>query len=86
MPREPRKIGNTGGLSDRWCGASAGPQLTLIRNVNIFDGNSEQLAVGQDVLIEGNLINQIGAGIAAAATVRLLTQTGHEYDAIPTNI
>jgi imidazolonepropionase-like amidohydrolase len=45
------------------------PKLTLIRNVNIFDGKSKQLAMGQDVLIEGNLIKQIGTGITAAATI-----------------
>jgi imidazolonepropionase-like amidohydrolase len=45
------------------------PKLTLIRNVNIFDGKSEQLVMGQDVLIEDNLINQIGSGITAPATV-----------------
>jgi imidazolonepropionase-like amidohydrolase len=37
----------------------------LFRNVNIFDGSSEQLAISQDVLVEGNLINQIGKGLKA---------------------
>ena len=38
-------------------------KLTLFTNVNIFDGTSERLAMGQDVLVEGNLIKQIGTGL-----------------------
>ncbi|NIL95288.1 MAG: amidohydrolase family protein, partial [Woeseiaceae bacterium] len=37
----------------------------LITNVNIFDGTNEQLALGQDVLVEGNLIKQVGQGLRA---------------------
>jgi len=40
----------------------ASPQ-TLFTNVNVFDGKSEKLAMGQDVLIEGNLIVQVGKGL-----------------------
>ncbi|MCP4408266.1 MAG: amidohydrolase family protein [Gammaproteobacteria bacterium] len=35
----------------------------LITNVNIFDGNSEILVQGQDVLIEGKLIKKIGQSL-----------------------
>ena len=37
----------------------------LIKNVNVFDGTSEKLAMGQDVLVEGNLIKKIGKGLKA---------------------
>ncbi len=37
----------------------------LITNVNIFDGKSDMLAMSQDVLVEGNLIKQIGQGLKA---------------------
>ena len=40
-------------------------QQTLFTNVKIFDGKSEQLATGQDVLVEGNLIKRIGTGLKA---------------------
>jgi len=40
---------------------------TLFTNVNIFDGKSEKLSMGQDVLVEGNLIKQIGKGLTARA-------------------
>jgi imidazolonepropionase-like amidohydrolase len=40
-------------------------EWTHIRNVNVFDGISESLAMGQDVLIEGNLIKQIGPALAS---------------------
>ena len=37
----------------------------LIRNVNIWDGVSDQTAPGQNVLIEGNLIRSIGSNPSA---------------------
>ena len=36
------------------------PKQVLIRNVNIFDGKTDTLAMSQDVLVEQNLIKQIG--------------------------
>jgi imidazolonepropionase-like amidohydrolase len=42
----------------------ASPQ-TLFTNVNVFDGKSEKLAEGQDVLVEGNLITRVGKGLKA---------------------
>jgi len=41
------------------------PNRILITNVNIFDGVSEDLAVGMSVLIEGNLISQVATAIPA---------------------
>ena len=38
------------------------PTQVLIKNVNIFDGKTDKLAMGQDVLVEGNLIKRIGQG------------------------
>ena len=38
---------------------------TLFTNVNVFDGKSSKLAMGQDVLVEGNLIKKIGKGLKA---------------------
>jgi imidazolonepropionase-like amidohydrolase len=46
--------------------AQGSPTLVLIKNVNIFDGTSESLITGQDVLIEGSLIKQIGPGLSAS--------------------
>lgn len=40
-------------------------QTTLIKNVNIFDGKSEKLLTGYDVLIKKNLISRIGKGVAS---------------------
>jgi len=37
----------------------------LFTNVNIFDGKNDALAMSQDVLVEGNLIKQIGQGLKA---------------------
>ena len=36
------------------------PSQILIKNVNIFDGKSEKLIQGKDVLVEGNLIKKVG--------------------------
>lgn len=44
---------------------SLASESTLITNVNIFDGKSEKLINDQSVLIENNLIKQIGKGIEA---------------------
>jgi imidazolonepropionase-like amidohydrolase len=46
------------------------PAQTLITNVNVWDGTSDGLAMGQNVLIEGQLIKQVGPDISApGATV-----------------
>jgi imidazolonepropionase-like amidohydrolase len=42
------------------CAQAAKPSYTLIRNVKIFDGVRDELTPG-DVLIEDNLIKQVGA-------------------------
>jgi len=41
----------------------------LITNVNVWDGTSETLQMGMDVLVEGSFIKQIGPGIEADAIV-----------------
>ena len=38
-------------------------EVTLFKNVNIFDGVSEQLITGQDVLIVRNKIHKIAENI-----------------------
>jgi len=40
------------------------PKFTLIENVKIYDGHSDKLLAGK-VLIEGNLIKDVGAGVKA---------------------
>ena len=40
-------------------------QPTLFTNVNIFDGTTDRLITGQDVLVEDNLIARIGPGLTA---------------------
>jgi imidazolonepropionase-like amidohydrolase len=37
----------------------------LFKNVNVFDGTSDKLAMGMDVLVDGNLIGKIGKGLSA---------------------
>jgi imidazolonepropionase-like amidohydrolase len=41
------------------------PKQVLFKNVNIFDGWTDGLVMGQDILVEGNLIKQIGKDIEA---------------------
>ncbi|WP_027136576.1 metal-dependent hydrolase family protein [Gaetbulibacter saemankumensis] len=38
--------------------------VTLIKNVNIFDGKNERLIPGSDVMIEGNMIKEIGKNLS----------------------
>lgn len=41
------------------------PEVTLIKNVNIFDGKKDTLTRDKDVLVEGNLIKQIGQNLVS---------------------
>jgi imidazolonepropionase-like amidohydrolase len=41
-------------------------QQVLFTNVNIFDGKSNKLAMDMNVLVEGNLIKQVGPNLKAA--------------------
>ena len=45
------------------------PQQTFITNVNIWDGNAEELLMGSSVLIEGNNIVGIGTAASDGATI-----------------
>ena len=51
-------------------------EVTLIKNVNIFDGKSEKLLMGYDVLVVKNLIKKIGKGITLADTYEIDVTTG----------
>jgi imidazolonepropionase-like amidohydrolase len=48
----------------------------LFTNINIFDGRSDQLTMGQNVLVEGNLIVQIGEGLKADAGATVIDGGG----------
>ena len=50
--------------------------LTLVTNANIFDGVNEKLIEDADVLIEGNLIKQIGKDIAAPSGAAVIDASG----------
>jgi imidazolonepropionase-like amidohydrolase len=41
------------------------PQQVLITNVDVWDGTSDAVMKGTDVLVEGNLIKKVGKGIKA---------------------
>jgi imidazolonepropionase-like amidohydrolase len=51
------------------------PQV-LIKNVNIFDGNSDELLLGQDVLVEGDLIKTVGTDLSADGASIVIDGTG----------
>ena len=44
-----------------------GPNITLFTNVDVYDGMSDRLSLGTDVLVEGNLIKQVAKDIDAPA-------------------
>ncbi len=52
------------------------PGQTLITNVDIFDGVGEGVAVGQDVLIEGNLIKAVGKNLEASPDAIVIDGSG----------
>ena len=49
---------------------------TLIKNVNIWDGTSDRLTYNQDVLIEGNLIKNIGKNLTAGESTTIIDGKG----------
>jgi imidazolonepropionase-like amidohydrolase len=49
---------------------------TLIQNVNIFDGRSDQLTTGMSVLVEGNKIARIAKSITAPAGAMVIDAAG----------
>ena len=51
-------------------------EVTLIKNVNIFDGKSEKLLMGYDVLVVKNLIKKIAKDIKIANTYEIDVKTG----------
>ena len=52
------------------------PRVTLFKNVNIFDGKSETLLKGHDVLVVQNLIKTIAEKIELADTYEVDVKTG----------
>jgi imidazolonepropionase-like amidohydrolase len=52
------------------------PSQILFKNVNIFDGKSDNLVQGKDVLIQNNLIKSVGSGLAVAANVEVIDGGG----------
>jgi len=52
------------------------PVQVLIKNVNIFDGKNVKLKMGQDVLVEANLINKIGKGLKANSRAKVIDGGG----------
>ena len=68
-----------------WTAAAAWPRVAaeaetpssiLITNVDVFDGLSEEVARGQDVLIEGKLIREIGRDLQAPASATVIDGGG----------
>ncbi|WP_224484427.1 metal-dependent hydrolase family protein [Robertkochia aurantiaca] len=48
----------------------------LIKNANVFDGVNEKLQQGVDVLIEGNLVKEIGKNLSAGNDVMVIDAGG----------
>ena len=51
-------------------------EVTLIKNVNIFDGKNQKLLEGYDVLVVRNLIKQVAPDIPTEGTYELDVKTG----------
>lgn len=51
-------------------------EVTLFKNVNIFDGKSEKLLEGYDVLVVNNLIKRVAKDIPTEGTYELDVKTG----------
>ena len=68
----------TAALSSSWVvnAKEETPNQTLFKNVNIFDGKSEKLSIGQNVLVEGNTIKAIGKEVTASANATVIDGAG----------
>ncbi len=51
-------------------------EVTLFKNVNIFDGKSDKLLMGHDVLVVKNLIKKVAEDIPTSGTYELDVKTG----------
>ncbi len=59
------------------------PEQVLIMNVRIFDGNSDKLAAGMNILVEDNLIKKImGLAIFSNGIHLLLISIGYRIEGI----
>lgn len=56
------------------------PEVTLIKNVNVWDGRSSDLKMDQDVLIVRNLIKKIGKDIPTSGTYEVDAKSGKIKD------
>ena len=52
------------------------PKQSLFSNVNVFDGYSEELQIGMNVLVEGNLIKQVSAEPISTAGAKVIEGEG----------
>ena len=51
-------------------------EVTLFKNVNVFDGKSDKLLMGHDVLVVKNLIKKVAKNIPTSGTYELDVKTG----------
>ena len=52
------------------------PEQILFTNVSIFDGKSKKLITGREVLVESNLIKEIGRNVDAAEGATIIDGGG----------
>ena len=55
---------------------SEAPGQILFTNVNVWDGTSKKLAMGQDVLVEGNLIKTVGKNLKSGDATTVINGGG----------
>ncbi|MBX2874792.1 MAG: hypothetical protein KTR30_21895, partial [Saprospiraceae bacterium] len=53
-----------------WLNVQYAQETVLIQNVNVWNGTSDNLQFGQQVLIEGNLIKTVAKEILVPSNVR----------------
>ncbi|MEP4485475.1 MAG: amidohydrolase family protein [Halioglobus sp.] len=54
----------------------SGSEQILFKNVNVFDGTTDKLSNGMDVLVTGKLISKIGKGLSAEAGSTVIDGNG----------
>ncbi len=64
------------GVSHAQSSEPEAPRQTLIKNVNVFDGKTDGLARGQEVLVEGNMIKAVGRSLSAGSGATVIDGGG----------
>ncbi|MEP5567641.1 MAG: amidohydrolase family protein, partial [Halioglobus sp.] len=69
-------VTSLGAFSGVTAAQESAPAQILFKNVKVFDGKTNKLSAGQNVLVEGELIKAIGSGASAGPNAHVIDGGG----------